>query len=81
VLGRVRPIVVAVPTGMSGRLRLQAVRPEPLVAPLAKGQVTGTLKVFLGEQSLTDFSLVALDSVDEAGLIGRAWDAFRLWVQ
>lgn len=80
-LGRVRPIVVAVPTGMSGRLRLQAVRPEPLVAPLAKGQVTGTLKVFLGEQSLTDFSLVALDSVDEAGLIGRAWDAFRLWVQ
>ena len=80
-LGRVRPIVVAVPTGMSGRLRLQAVRPEPLVAPLARGQVTGTLKVFLGEQSLTDFSLVALDSVDEAGLIGRAWDAFRLWVQ
>lgn len=80
-LGRAQPIVVAVPAGMAGRLRVQAVRPEPLVAPLAKGQVTGTLKVYIGERSLTSLPLVALDSVDEAGLIGRAWDAFRLWVQ
>lgn len=80
-LGRAQPIVVAVPAGMAGRLRVQAVRPEPLVAPLAKGQITGTLKVFIGERTLSNFPLTALDSVEEAGLIGRAWDAFRLWVQ
>ncbi len=80
-LGRARPVVVAVPVGMAGRLRVQAVRPEPLVAPLARGQVTGALKVYVGERTLTEYPLVALEPVGQAGLLGRAWDAFRLWVQ
>lgn len=80
-LGRSQPVVVAVPAGAASRLRVQAVRPEPLVAPLAKGQATGMLKIYIGEQSLSNIPLLALDAVEEAGLIGRAWDAFRLWIQ
>jgi D-alanyl-D-alanine carboxypeptidase (penicillin-binding protein 5/6) len=80
-LGRPRPIVVTIPAGAAARLRVQAVRPDPLVAPLAKGQRAGTLKVYLGERTLSDIPLLALESVDRAGLLGRAWDAFRLWIQ
>lgn len=80
-LGRPRPVVVTVPAGSAPRLRVQAVRPDPLVAPLAKGQQAGTLKVYLGERTLAQIPLLALDAVDQAGLLGRAWDAFRLWIQ
>ena len=80
-LGRPRAVVVAVPVGSAAELRAQAVRPDPLVAPLAKGQRAGTLRISVGERTLQELPLVALATVDEAGLLGRAWDAFRLWIQ
>jgi len=80
-LGRPRAVVVTVPTGYAGRLSTQAFRPDPLVAPLPKGQATGVLKIYVGERMLLDVPLLTLETVDEAGLIGRAWDAFRLWIQ
>lgn len=80
-LGRPRAVVVTVPAGYASRLRTEAVRPDPLIAPLQKGQASGTLKINIGERTLTNIPLLALESVEEAGLIGRAWDAFRLWVQ
>lgn len=80
-LGRPQAVVVTVPTGLATRLQTQAVRPEPLVAPVRKGQAVGTLRVIDGERTLHEIPLLALDSVDEAGLIGQAWDAFRLWIQ
>ena len=80
-LGRPLAIVVAVPAGTASKLKTQVVRPDPLVAPFAKGQQVGTLKVTSGEQSLVDVPLLALDAVEQAGLIGRAWDAVRLWIK
>jgi D-alanyl-D-alanine carboxypeptidase (penicillin-binding protein 5/6) len=80
-LGRPQAVVVTVPAGLAGRLRTEAVRPDPLVAPLRKGQAVGTLKIFEGERTLSEIPLLALETVDEAGLLGQAWDAFRLWVQ
>lgn len=80
-LGRPQAVVVTVPAGLAGRLRVQAVRPDPLVAPVRKGQAVGTLKIIEGERTLSEIPLLALEAVDEAGLLGQAWDAFRLWVQ
>lgn len=80
-LGRPQAVVVTVPSGLAGRLRVQAVRPDPLVAPLRKGQAVGSLKILEGERTLSEIPLLALEAVDEAGLLGQAWDAFRLWVQ
>jgi len=80
-LGRPQAVVVTVPIGLAGRLRTEAVRPEPLVAPLRKGQAVGVLKIYEGERTLSEVPLLALESVSEAGLLGQAWDAFRLWVQ
>jgi D-alanyl-D-alanine carboxypeptidase (penicillin-binding protein 5/6) len=80
-LGRPQPILVAVPTGSSSRIKTQVARPEPLVAPLARGQAIATLKISLGEQPLMDQPLVVLEPVAQAGFMGRAWDAIRLWIR
>jgi D-alanyl-D-alanine carboxypeptidase (penicillin-binding protein 5/6) len=80
-LGSVRPLVVAVPAGSVAQLKTQVLRPDPLVAPFNKGQVVGSLKVLQGEQALFEVPLMVLESVEQAGVLGRAWDALRLWIK
>jgi D-alanyl-D-alanine carboxypeptidase (penicillin-binding protein 5/6) len=80
-LGRPTPIVIAVPAGAAPRLQTQAARPEPLMAPLTKGQAVGVLKVSLDQKPLVDVPLLALDGVEQAGFVGRAWDSLRLWIK
>jgi len=80
-LGRGEPIVVAVPSGSAGQIKTEIARPEPLIAPFRQGQAVATLKVRQGEQTLAEVPLVALEAVEEAGFLGRAWDAMRLWIK
>jgi D-alanyl-D-alanine carboxypeptidase (penicillin-binding protein 5/6) len=80
-LGRVDALVVAVPTGSAAQIKIQLVRPDPLVAPVTQGQTIGSLKVFRGDQFWVDMPLQALDAVEQAGVLGRAWDALRLWIK
>ena len=80
-LGQPYAIVVAVPAGSASQLKTQVVRPDPLVAPFAKGQAVGTLRVTRADQPMVDVPLVALEAVEQAGVIGRAWDALRLWIK
>lgn len=81
-LGRAQAIVIAIPAGGSAKLQTQVARPDPLVAPFIKGQAVGTLKVSTGTgQPVADIPLVALEAVEEAGILGRAWDSIRLWIK
>jgi D-alanyl-D-alanine carboxypeptidase (penicillin-binding protein 5/6) len=80
-VGRQQAIVVSVPQGSIAKIKTQVLRTEPLVAPISKGQQVATLKVTLGDQPLADVPLLALDSVAQAGVLGRAWDSIRLWIQ
>jgi D-alanyl-D-alanine carboxypeptidase (penicillin-binding protein 5/6) len=80
-LGRPQAVIVAVPAGTASRVKTQVSRPDPLVAPFTKGQQVGTLKVTAGDQPLVDVPLLALDAVEQAGVLGRAWDAVRLWIR
>ena len=80
-LGRPEAVVVAVPAGTASRVKTQVARPDPLIAPLTKGQAVGTLKISSGDQPLLDVPLVALESVEQAGVFSRAWDAVRLWIK
>ncbi|MGZ8273450.1 MAG: D-alanyl-D-alanine carboxypeptidase family protein [Burkholderiaceae bacterium] len=54
-------------------------RQDPLLAPLRKGETVGRLKITAGVDPVADVPVVALESVGEAGLVGRAYDALRLW--
>jgi len=81
-IGRPQAIVVAVPTGTASKLRTEVVRRDPLVAPFQSGQAMGTLRVRVDGQALiSEVPLVALEAVEEAGPLGRAWDALRLWIK
>jgi len=80
-LGRPQAIVVAVPSGSAGKIKTQVARAEPLVAPIAKGQALATLRVSIGEQLVTEVPLLAMESVEQSGVLGRAWDAMRLWIR
>ena len=80
-IGRPEPLVVAVPVGQAAKLRSELARPDPLVAPLVKGQSVARMKIYVGEQLLAEKPLLALQTVDESGVIGRAWDAVRLWIK
>ena len=80
-LGRPQPLIVTVPSGTGGKITTQIVRPDPLVAPFTKGQTVGTLKVLAGDQVVAERPLLALEDVPQAGVLGRAWDAIRLWIK
>jgi D-alanyl-D-alanine carboxypeptidase (penicillin-binding protein 5/6) len=82
-LGQPRAIVVAVPAGSATKLKTMVIRPEPLVAPFTKGQAIGSLKITSGDNPavVAEAPLYALDAVEQAGVLGRAWDALRLWIK
>ena len=81
-LGRPEGVVVTVPAGEGAKLKTQILRPDPLVAPLQKGQSLGTLRVTNAAGAVVvDKPLVVLETVEESGLIGRAWDSLRLWIK
>lgn len=80
-LGRPQSIVVAVPQGTAAKIRTQVLRTEPLLAPITKGQQVATLRVTVGDQPPVDVPLLALNPVAQAGILGRAWDSIRLWIQ
>ena len=52
---------------------------QPVVAPIQKGQVLGTLKVMGEGKVLAEKNVVALNAVEEAGWFGRMYDGIVLW--
>jgi D-alanyl-D-alanine carboxypeptidase (penicillin-binding protein 5/6) len=81
-LGAAGGVFVSVPKGEGGKLQSKVERTDPLVAPLAKGQRVGTIKVStVGGAPVVEVPLVALEPVAEAGFFGRTWDALRLWIK
>jgi D-alanyl-D-alanine carboxypeptidase (penicillin-binding protein 5/6) len=81
-LGAAGPVVVTVPRGEGDKLQTRIERTDPLVAPLAKGQRVGTLKVTTSAGApVAELPLVVLEPVELAGIFGRAWDAIRLWIK
>jgi D-alanyl-D-alanine carboxypeptidase (penicillin-binding protein 5/6) len=81
-LGAGGGLFVTVPKGEGGKLQTKVERTDPLVAPLAKGQRVGTIKVTTASGApVVDVPLVVLETVEQAGIFGRAWDALRLWIK
>jgi D-alanyl-D-alanine carboxypeptidase (penicillin-binding protein 5/6) len=81
-LGTPGAISVTVPKGDGDRLKTTLERTDPLVAPLTAGQRVGTLKVASANGAvIAEVPVTVLDPVPLAGILGRAWDAVRLWIK
>ena len=81
-LGASGALFVTVPKGEGDKLKTQIERTDPLVAPLTQGQQVGQIKVTTAAGTpVANVPLVVMQPVELAGLIGRAWDALRLWIK
>ncbi len=81
-LGAQGGVFVTMPRGEGGKLQTKIERTDPLIAPLAKGQRVGTIKVSTAAGTpVVDVPLVVLEPVEIAGIFSRAWDALRLWIK
>jgi D-alanyl-D-alanine carboxypeptidase (penicillin-binding protein 5/6) len=79
--GFTRDLILTVPKGETDKLKAELVSQQPLVAPVARGQRVGVLRVAHEGKPLGEYPLLALEAVAPAGLFGRAWDTLRLWVK
>jgi serine-type D-Ala-D-Ala carboxypeptidase (penicillin-binding protein 5/6) len=78
-IGSRSPISVTVTRGGADRITKQAVAMEPLIAPIAAGQVVGEYTVRVGDEVVARVPLVALAKVDEGGIWRSAVDSVKLW--
>jgi D-alanyl-D-alanine carboxypeptidase (penicillin-binding protein 5/6) len=74
-------LVVTVPKGEAPKVKVELLSQPQLVAPVAEGQRVGLLRVTLEGRPLAEHPVLALEPVAEAGILGRAWDTLRLWMQ
>jgi serine-type D-Ala-D-Ala carboxypeptidase (penicillin-binding protein 5/6) len=81
-LGASAPVFITVPKGEGDKLKTQIERTDPLLAPLTQGQPVGLIKVSsAGGTLLKSVPLVVIEPVPLAGILGRTWDALRLWIK
>lgn len=78
-LGVSEPLWVTVPRGKAGDIKPIAKRPDPLFAPLTKGERVGTLTLMLDDKMLLTRPLEVLQPVERAGFVGRTVDTVKLW--
>jgi D-alanyl-D-alanine carboxypeptidase (penicillin-binding protein 5/6) len=79
--GFAQGLVVTVPKGEAQNLTAELITHPPVLAPVAKGEKVGVLRVAYEGRPIGEYPVVALDGVPRAGLVGRAWDTLRLWLQ
>lgn len=78
-VGVAQPLLVSTPRGKYERLKASMELPKSLVAPIAKGQKLGTVKVALDGKVVAEAPLVALQGVEEGGFFKRLWHALLMW--
>lgn len=78
-LGVAEPLLVSLPRGKYAQLKPTMDVPKTLVAPIAKGQRIGTVKVALDGKVIAQRPLVAIEAVEQGGFFKRLWDEFWMW--
>ncbi len=78
-LGVAEDVLVTLPRGRYGDLKASLEMPSRLVAPIAKGQKVGTLRISLDDKVVLERPLVALQEGAEGGFFKRMSDGVWMW--
>ena len=78
-LGLAAPMLISMPRGKYAQLKPAMDVPKTLVAPIAKGQKIGMVKVSLDGKVIAQRPLIALNAVEQGGFFKRLWDEFWMW--
>ena len=70
---------MTLPRGRYGDLKPTMDVPAELIAPIAKGQQIGTVRLSLDGKVVAERPLVALEAVPEGGFFKRMSDDFWKW--
>ena len=71
-------VYLTLPKGAYANVKAVISSTQPLIAPIKKGQVVGTVKFMLDGKTISQRALVAAKTVETAGILGRAWDSIKL---
>ena len=74
-------LFVTLPKGEYANVKAVMSSTQPLIAPIKKGQVIGSVKFTLDGKTIEERSLVASKAIDGAGILGRALDSIKLLMQ
>ena len=80
-VGVAQPLLVSTPRGKYPQLKASMDLPKSLVAPIAKGQKIGMVKVTLDGKVIAQSPLVAINAVEEGGFFKRLWHELLMWWQ
>jgi D-alanyl-D-alanine carboxypeptidase (penicillin-binding protein 5/6) len=80
-IGFKHDVMATIPKGVAARMKPVLERKDPLVAPLEENSRVGTLKMVVDGKTLLELPVLALESVPQASIFGRAWDSIRLWLK
>ncbi len=78
-LGVAADVAVVLPRGRYGDLKASMDLPAQVIAPLAKGQQVGTLKIEFDGKTLVERPIIALADAPEGGFFKRLSDGVLLW--
>lgn len=80
-LGTEEAIWLTIPRGSAGSITTDLEVPELLEAPITEGEKIGTIKLTLNNETVATKPLIALETVEEGGLIKRLWHMIVLLVK
>lgn len=80
-LGINTDLYITFPRGKKNQLTTEFDLSDPYIAPLYKGQEQGNLKISLAEDQVAEAKLIALQSVNEGGIIVRMKDSIQLLLE
>lgn len=78
-LGLSEDLYVTIPRGQYGQLKATMEMDKTIIAPAAKNEKHGTVKVTLGDEVVAERPLIALQAVEQGGWWRRLIDTIKLW--
>ena len=79
-LGVLEDVVLTLPRS-TANLTTEIIVDDPLIAPLAVGDVVGRVMLSRAGELVTEVPLQTLEAVESAGFFARLWDSIVLWFQ
>lgn len=77
--GFLEDVFLTLPHQQGKNLRLVLETKQPIIAPVAKGQPVGMMKVMYREQVMAEYPVVALNEVPQGSWFRRFWDNLVIW--
>ena len=77
-VGFISDFYVTLPRGTTRNIKADVIAKQPLLAPVSRGQMVATLRLSQDGQTLAEYPMAALKTIEVAGLLGRLWDNLML---